>query len=389
MSVKVLVAEDSAFQRKLIAEMISSHEEIEVIDVARNGREAIKKIEQHNPDVIILDLIMPEVDGLTVIKFLYEHYPIPTIIFSALSPGMLDDSVQALLLGAFDFIIKPTGYWKEEFPKFKQKLISSVIYAAKIKKTYEKRNFLIKNSIDKEPSLDFYENQGYKSELKEPIKLGVPKETFLTREKLKFNIIVIGTSTGGPRTLKLILKNVPKNFPSPILIVQHLDPYFMKQLAKSLNQACEIEVKIPINGEKISPGIAYLSPGGKHMKVIQRNDTPIIRIFKGEQVNFCMPSVDVLFLSAAETYKQHTMGILLTGLGEDGALGLEAIKLNGGKTIAESEETCVVYGMPKAAVKREAAKLIVPNYKIRDYMIKFAQKFANDLNNKYFEKDIG
>ena len=147
MSIKVLLAEDSAYQRKIIAEMITSNEEIEVVDVARNGREAIQKIGERNPDVILLDLIMPEVDGLSVLKFLSEHYPIPTIVFTGLPLESLDDSVQALLLEAFDFIVKPSGYWDKEFPKFKEKLISSILYAGKIKKTYEKRNTLIKKSI--------------------------------------------------------------------------------------------------------------------------------------------------------------------------------------------------------------------------------------------------
>ena len=134
--------------------MLLSHEKITKVDIARNGREAIEKIEKFNPDVLILDLVMPEIDGLTVFKFLSEHYPIPTIIFSAKDPATLDDSVQALLLGAFDFIIKPKGLWKEEFPKYQEKLISSVLYAAKIKKTYEKRHVLIKKSFDKQTLLD-------------------------------------------------------------------------------------------------------------------------------------------------------------------------------------------------------------------------------------------
>jgi len=381
MSIRVLIAEDSAYQRKVIAEMIASNEEIEVIDVAKNGREAIQKIEEHNPDVILLDIIMPEVDGLSVLKFLSEHYPIPTIVFTGLKLESLDDSVQALLLGAFDFIIKPSGYWEDEFPKFKEKLISSILYAGKIKKTYEKRNMLIKKSIDTHLNLDISENQKVTKKSLRPISVDVPKITSLDIIKLKSNIVVIGTSTGGPRTLKFILKKIPKDFPSPILMVQHLDPFFMKQLAKSLNHVCEIEIKIPVNGEKIQPGKVYLSPGGNHMQVVIRNNTPCIKIFKGKPVNYCMPSVDVLFFSAAEAYKQHTMGILLTGLGEDGAAGLDAIKSAGGKTIAESQETCVVYGMPKAAVKRGAAKLVLANYKIKDYMMKFARKFSIDLNN--------
>jgi two-component system chemotaxis response regulator CheB len=374
MTIRVLLAEDSAYQRKIVSEMLLSHKEITNVNIARNGREAIEKIEKLNPDVLILDLIMPEVDGLTAFKFLSEHYPIPTIIFSVTSPENLDDSIQALLLGALDFIVKPTGLWKDEFPKIQEKLISSVLYAAKIKKNYEKRNDLIKKSISRQSIT----NLEVKIEAKKLIK---PKPSLpLKKPSARFdaNLIVIGTSTGGPRTLKYILKKIPQDFPSPILIVQHLDPFFMKQLSKSLDQVCNIRVKIPDDGEKIIPGNVYLSPGGRHMKVVAKNNRPYIRIFDAKPVNFCKPSVDVLFFSAAKIYKNHALGILLTGLGEDGARGLEAIKTNGGKTIAESEETSVIYGMPKAAVKlgAVAANMILPNYKINDYMIKFAKKIA-------------
>ena len=376
MSIKVLVAEDSTYQRNLIAEMVSSHEDIQVIDLARNGKEAIEKIEKHNPDVVLLDLIMPEVDGLTVLKFLIEHYPIPTIIFTAINLDTLDDSVQALILGAFDFIIKPKGYWKDEFPKFKDKLISSILYAGKIKKTYEKRNNLIINSINEPVNIDLYE----KSPVGKNIDTALIKE-YIKVSKFKSNLIVIGTSTGGPRTLKAILKHIPKDFPSPILMVQHLDAFFMKQFSNSLDQICQLDVKIPEDGEKIYPGTAYLSPGGKHMKVVLRNNIPHIKTFVGKPVNFCMPSVDVLFFSAAEIYKDDTLGVLLTGLGDDGAAGLNAIKNAGGKTIAESEETCVVYGMPKSAVKLGAAQFIVPSYRVKDYLINFARKFSKNLSN--------
>ncbi|MFX1418616.1 MAG: chemotaxis-specific protein-glutamate methyltransferase CheB [Promethearchaeota archaeon] len=373
-TIKVLVAEDSSYQRKIIADMLLSNEEIKEVELARNGREAIQKIESLNPDVLILDLIMPEVDGITVFKFLSEHYPIPTIIFSSKSPDTLDDSVQALLLGAFDFIIKPKGLWEEEFPKLKEKLIFSTLYAGKIKKTYEKRNLLIKKSVQRPITHDLFIESAYvisgpKPEIDKIRKTEPPKI-----RKLKPKVIVIGTSTGGPRTLKEILTSLPKDFPVPILIVQHLDPFFMKELSKSLNQVCNIKIKIPVNGEEILPGIGYLSPGGKHMKVVLKNNKPFIKIFKGDPVNFCIPSVDVLFFSVAEVYKDQILGILLTGLGDDGAAGLEAIKNMGGNTIAESEQTCVVYGMPKAAIKRGAAKKVLPNYNIPQNIIEFGRR---------------
>ncbi|MFX0035399.1 MAG: chemotaxis-specific protein-glutamate methyltransferase CheB [Candidatus Hermodarchaeota archaeon] len=371
---KVLVAEDSSFQRKLISDMLLSNDEITNVELARNGREAIEKIEKINPDVLILDLMMPEVDGITVFKFLSEHYPIPTIIFSAKNPETLDASIQALLLGAFDFILKPKGLWEEEFPKFKEKLLSSTLYAGKIKKTYEKRNLLIKTSLDKpiyldESSIDYQIAKKPKEKT-----IDTPKTKKTPKTILLSKIVTIGTSTGGPKTLKSILKNIPKDFSFPILIVQHLDAFFMQELSKSLNHICAIEVKIPENGEKILPGVAYLSPGGKHMKVILKNNIPCLETFKGAPVNFCVPSVDVLFFSVAEIYKNQSLGILLTGLGEDGAAGLEAIKNEGGMTIAESEETCVVYGMPKAAIQRGAAKLVIPNYRIEEKIIEFGNK---------------
>ncbi|MHA2037485.1 MAG: chemotaxis-specific protein-glutamate methyltransferase CheB, partial [Promethearchaeota archaeon] len=317
MTVRVLLAEDSAYQRKIVTDMLISHKEISSVDIARNGREAIKKIEELNPDVLILDLIMPEVDGLTAFKFLSEHYPIPTIIFSTSNPENLDDSVQALLLGALDFIVKPKGLWKDEFPKIQEKLISSVLYAARIKKNYEKRNKLIKKSINKQSVIELEASNKVRHFLKpKPL---TPTKTPHT--KLETNIIVIGTSTGGPRTLKFILNKLPRDFPSPILIVQHLDPFFMKQLSKSLDQVCNVRVKIPENGERIIPGNVYLSPGGRHMEIVSKGNKPYIKIFDDVPVNFCKPSVDVLFFSAAKIYKNNTLGILLTGLGNDGAQG--------------------------------------------------------------------
>lgn len=369
--IKVLIAEDSSYQRKIIADMLLSHKEISEVYKARNGREAIEKIEKFNPDVLILDLIMPEVDGFTVFEFLSEHYPIPTIIFSAKNPATLDESVQALLLGAFDFIIKPRGRWEVEFPKYKDKLISSVLYAARVKKTYEKRNVLIKKSIVKQDKIKLKKISHISKELEvKPL-----KRQKISRPIFESNIIVIGTSTGGPKTLKSIIKEIPRNFPSPILIVQHMDAFFMEHFAKSLDDLCKIPVKIPEDGEKIRSGIIYLSPGEKHMKIDAKTNESYIKVFEDKPVNFSIPSVDVLFFSASKIYKNHTLGILLTGMGEDGAAGLEAIKKNGGKTIAESQETCILYGMPKAAIERRAASLILPSYQISSNMIKFAKNY--------------
>ena len=183
----------------------------------------------------------------------------------------------------------------------------------------------------------------------------------------------MGASVGGPRTLKAILKDIPKDFSTPILIVQHMNAFFMNQFAQTLNSTCKLTVKIPSNGEPIKPKTIYLAPGGKHMEVELKGGKPYLRTFVGEHVNFCMPAVDVLFFSAAEVYRNRVLGILLTGMGADGVNGLDKIRKKGGRTIAESKETCVLYGMPKIAAQRGVADLIVPNYEVKVHMIKHSK----------------
>ncbi len=354
MSIKVLIAEDSAFQRKVISDMLSDQQEIQTVDVARNGKEALKKIEICKPDVLLLDLLMPEMDGLTAFKYIMETNPIPTIIFSVLDPKTLDKPIQALLLGAFDYILKPGGIWKVELPKFKDQIISKVMLASKskIKKKSVKRP-------NEEENRTLHYNNGKKGEISDS------------------RIVVIGTSTGGPSTLRTVLKDIPKDYPIPILIVQHLDAFFMEQLAKSLNDICALKVKVAEEGELLRGGCIYFAPGGYHMEIAEIEGISCIHVFEGNPVNYCIPSVDVLFFSAARIFKNRTLGIILTGLGADGAAGLAAIKMNGGQTIAESQDTAVVYGMPKSAIERDAANLIVSNYDIKNCIINFADKFRS------------
>jgi len=376
MPIKVLIADDSSFQRNLISKMISEHPKIEVVGVAKDGLQVLEMVEKNRPNVLLLDILMPKMDGLSAFKLVRNKYSIPTIIFSVLDPKTMDASVQALLLGAFDYIIKPGGIWKVELPKFKEQLISKILlaYKSKNEKEHDENKVFAEKPEIKQETLLVEKNNVDFIEIKEDLKKVVPVPTSGKLAKLKFNIIVIGTSVGGPRTLKLILEQIPKDFSCPILIVQHLDNFFMKQFADSLSGLCKIYIKIAEDGEEIHPGIAYLSPGDKHMKIILKNNKPCLRTFEGKPINFCLPSIDPLFFSAARIFKNCAMGIILTGLGVDGVAGLEAIKLMGGKTIAESKETSVVYGMPKVAFEKGAAQIVVPNYQIKNYMINYAKK---------------
>ncbi|MHA1145870.1 MAG: chemotaxis-specific protein-glutamate methyltransferase CheB [Candidatus Helarchaeota archaeon] len=371
MPINVLVAEDSSFQRKVISEMLSKHDLIRVVDVARNGLEAVEKVNQLHPDVLVLDLIMPKMDGLTALKEIMKTNPIPTIIFSVLDPKSLDNSVQALIMGAFDYIIKPGGVWKVELPKFKDELISKVLMAAK---SQVKQVHGLKRERKQQQDKIITEKTTGNGKVKKSKSVSLPKLPPVRIKNLKNGIIAMGASVGGPRTLKIILSKIPSDFSSPILIVQHINPYFVDEFAKSLSRECKITIKVAENEEYLVPGIAYISPGDYHVIISAKNDRPCIKLLQGEPVHFCMPSIDVLFSSVASTFKTRALGILLTGMGEDGVMGLGMIQRSGGKTIAESQETAVLYGMPKSAAERGVADLILPNYKIKEEMILFSKK---------------
>jgi two-component system chemotaxis response regulator CheB len=378
MTVKVLIADDSSFQRKIISEMLSEHEKIKVIYLARDGVEAVEKVKELNPDVVLLDILMPRMDGLAAFKQIMREHPTPTIIFSVLDPNTLDASIQALLLGAFDYIIKPGGIWKVELPKFKKQLILKVLLASKsenlddLKVITDYPDDSLKNQ-QKSEKLKYFDQKP-----KVSLSNKLEKVKKVNINKFRFNVIVIATSVGGPKTLRLILSKIPKGINSPILIVQHLNEQFMGQFAESLNTFTDLDVKLGKNGEKIDPGVVYLSPGGKHMEIVLRNDEPHIRTFDDQPINYCKPSADPLFFSAARIFKKRALGIILTGLGNDGVAGLKAIKSEGGLTIAESKETSIVYGMPKVAAESDAAQIITPNYMIKNYILKFDKKFGTE-----------
>lgn len=375
---RVLIASESAYRRTLLSNMLSSHKETEVVDLVRNEQEAIKIIKSKNPDLLILDIEFENKTWYSPFYLIIKQFDITTIVLSDKDPSNIDSLDIPLILKFYDYIVKPEGIWKEVIPTIKDKLISKIIMAdiAKVNKIDNKIRLLSKDIfIQKSQEVKIKTKGGPYIELERSLEQR-SEDYFLdlspiTIKTVPTKIIVIGASVGGPRTLRTILSEIPKNFPVPILVVQHLNHLFMRQFATSLKNICKANVKIGMNNEEIKSGIIYLSPGDMHMQVIVKDNKPCIRTYEGEPVNFCRPSVDVLFFSTARVYKEKTLGILLTGMGTDGASGLKAIKQEGGKTIAESEETSILYGMPKAAAESGAADLILPNYKIVDEIIKF------------------
>ncbi len=467
-TISVIIADDSEFLRKSITNILSIDETIKIADYAKNGVEAINLVKKHHPDVLILDLIMPEMNGLDAFKKIMDYNPTPTIILSAVNPQTMDTSIQALLMGAFDYVIKPGGLGAKNLPRFKEELLAKVLLASKsqIKRIFEKENSIIKKTYIRQelvseifkfgkyinelkPILETEETnkldltsvkksnettevkikpktkkveaqksiqkEGIKESIKQKevketkaekakhsIKISVKKpenaihplthksksilkkeikrnkvleRTDLTPLKgvhLGSNVIVIGASVGGPRTLKTVLKEIPPNISCPILVVQHLSDPFIHSFISSLNETCPIHIKVGIEGEYLQPGIVYFAPGGRHMSIFVKNNKPCIHIFSGDPVHYCIPSIDVLFFSACKVFRKKTLGILLTGMGEDGVDGLEAIKRIGGKTIAESQETCILYGMPRLAIESGAAQIKSPSYRIPKHIVDFA-----------------
>ncbi|MFX1567945.1 MAG: chemotaxis protein CheB [Promethearchaeota archaeon] len=376
MSRIVLIASVSAFRRTLLTEILSPYKDIIIVGTARNGQETIDIIEEKNPDILIVDIEYENKEWFYPFNQITKNYDIPTIILTDCDPNKLESLEIPVILKSHEYIVKPPGIWRETLPKIKDEIVSKIFKLdfSKRKKIDSKSRLIHKQIITQqkqekkvEPQFNIksittfeYRSEDYFLDLT-PVKL----------TKIPTKVVVIGASVGGPRTLSAILSEIPQNYPAPILVVQHLNHLFMRQFATSLKSICKARVKIGMNYEEIEPGIIYISPGDKHMQVTVKNDKPYIRTFEGEPVNFCRPSVDVLFYSTARVYRENTLGILLTGMGRDGVEGLRAIKALGGTTIAESEETSILYGMPKVAAETGAAELIIPNHQIIDEMIRF------------------
>lgn len=330
---KLLIVDDSAFMRKLISDFFNGHPLIQVVGIARNGKDALKKIQQFQPDVITLDIEMPEMDGLQALKAIMEQYPIPVIMLSSMTKAGADATLLAMEYGAFDFVAKPSGTISLDLHRVRDELIEKVVAGSeakvskltRVEKTAEK-------TIQAEPAIN---------NCSQPASL-------TGRRKL----VVIGTSTGGPRALQTVLCSLPSDFDAPVLIVQHMPPGFTKSLADRLNQICSIHVKEAEHGEIVRKGTAYIAPGGFHMKVKGIGSTLSIVLDQDDPPRGGhRPSVDVLFESAASAGKD-LIAVIMTGMGADGTKGLIEMKSrNRVVAIAESQQTCVVYGMPKSAIE--------------------------------------
>ncbi len=337
--VKVLIVDDSAFMRNALANMLSSDPEIKIVGTARDGLEAIEKVDVLKPDIVTMDVEMPRMDGITALKHIMERNPVPVIMVSSIATEGAKVTLEALDLGAVDFIPKNLSELSVNIIKIKEILIDKIKQIAK--------KGIVKRYIRPSAAPKTIE-----------ILKAMPVRT--TGER-RIGVISIGTSTGGPKALQEIIPRLPKDFPAPIVIAQHMPPNFTGPFAERLNQLSQITVKEAEEGESLRPGVALVAPGGGHMRVTRKRgiDT-VISISESREDFIYRPSVDALMLSIAESFPGRALGVILTGMGHDGLNGMIALKKTGGRIFAQNEETCVVYGMPKAVVDAGIADKVLP-----------------------------
>jgi len=339
--IEVLIADDSALMRKNIKEMLESDPEIKVVGFARNGEDAIEKARYYNPDVITLDINMPKMDGITALQILVEENIAPIIMLSSLTQEGSLITFEALELGAFDFVAKPGGTVSLNIKQVKDELIAKVKAAAN-GKTLKK---LIRKTSE--------------------IKIKKRKRHQLNKRKA----VAIGISTGGPKTLLDVIPYLPEDLPADIFIVQHMPPTFTKSFAQRLDKNSHIRVVEAEAGIEAENGLGILGKGGYHLTLFKKMNQKIIVRTPSIPKSMFMPSVNVMMDSVLSIYKENTIGVLMTGMGDDGADAMVKIKKNGGITIAESEETAIVFGMPREAIERGGADFVEPSYNIAERII--------------------
>jgi two-component system chemotaxis response regulator CheB len=352
---KALVVDDSAFMRKLIADFLSSHPEIEVIGTARNGKEAVEKVNSLKPDVVTMDIEMPIMNGLDALREIMSNHPVPVVMLSSTTEIGAENTMLAMEYGAVDFVAKPGGSISLNLHEVKEEILGKVITASGVEvstltKKITNRSLskpvitrLTGNVVEKAAALTSpLTNRNHMANLSKN-KVSKMGKTF----------VILGTSTGGPRALQEVLTGLPTTVGVPILIVQHMPPGFTKSLADRLDGLCTIHVKEAEDGELLENGTAYIAPGGHHLKVLKIGMTYRVRLDTIEPPRMGhRPSVDVLLESAAEIDDLNYVAVIMTGMGYDGKNGMELLRENGRTiTIVESAKTSVVYGMPKAIIE--------------------------------------
>jgi two-component system, chemotaxis family, protein-glutamate methylesterase/glutaminase len=327
---KVLIVDDSSLMRQLLTQIISSDPDLEVIGTASDPFVAREKIKALHPDVLTLDVEMPRMDGLTFLEKLMRGHPMPVVMISSLTERGAETTLRALSLGAVDYVAKPKLDVSNGTIEQSSDIIAKVKAAAKVK---------VRGG-----------------NLREPTSTSLPAGYHITATH---KVVAIGASTGGTEALKDLLSALPPDFPG-LVMVQHMPEAFTRPFSERLNSLCRIRVQEARDGDRILPGHALLAPGGHQMQVVRRGMEYAVKVYRGERVNRHLPSVDVLFSSCAKQLGKNAIGVLLTGMGADGAKGMLEMKVAEAHTIAQDEATCVVFGMPREAILLGAVDQVLP-----------------------------
>ena len=334
---RVLVVDDSAFMRKVIGDMVERSSRLTLAGTARDGEDALRRVEEYSPDVITLDVEMPRKNGIAFLEDLMRRHPLPVVMVSSQTSKGADITVRALSMGAADFVLKPSGSISLDMDKVEEELVSKVIAAAQIDMSHLTR-------IDQKPRYGQPKTAETLLEEKRPL----PREKFRGLLK-KPEVVTIAASTGGPRALQGVLPLLPADFPVPIVVVQHMPRGFTTSLARRMDDLSAISVVEAEEGMSLQRGTAIIAQGGLHLLLKEKNGLVQCTLSDSPPVNSVRPAADLLFESVARIYGGSAVGVILTGMGKDGTEGARLLYERGATILGESPETCVIYGMPKIA----------------------------------------
>ncbi len=378
-TVSVLIVDDSALMRNLIGKIIESAEDLEVAGTAMNGKFALQKIPKLNPDVIVLDLEMPEMNGIEFLHARREKgIDIPVVILSSVAKKGAKITMEALHLGASDFIMKPSGSVSRDLHTVGHHLVDAVrAYGLNYK---NQRGVIIT-----EERVPYHEAaEATEEQVKEPAAKEIPlqrpplvplkKQPAVKTDKIE--LVAIGISTGGPNALREVFSTIDADLPVPVVIVQHMPAGFTEEFAKSLDRISPLTIEEAKEGDILKPGRVLIAPGNFHIEVDKKRLAPVVHLSSSEPINGHRPSADVLFASAAKHFKNNVLAVIMTGMGRDGAKEIGTIRKEGGITIGQNHETCVVYGMPKVAIEHGYIQHVVPLQEIGPLISKLVKEHS-------------
>lgn len=366
MAYKVLVVDDSSFFRRRVTDILNKDPQLEVIDVAVNGQEAVDKALTLKPDVITMDIEMPVLNGIAAVKKIMMQSPTSILMFSSLTHQGAKSTLDALEAGALDFLPKKFSEIAQNSDEAGSLLRQRVAQLAKKggAKRLQSQRSSSASKVTQSTQTPSYARKPIvtpKSQAANPLKTGSSDSVLKSSSGKKYNLLAIGTSTGGPVALQKILTQFPQDFPLPIIMIQHMPATFTNAFASRLNSLCKITVKEAADGDLLKPGCAYLAPGGRQMIISGTGNSAKLKIIEDDSPKITFkPSVDVSFGSAAKVFGGNVLGVILTGMGSDGREGARMLKSKGATIWAQDEQSCVVYGMPQAVAVAGISELSLP-----------------------------